>query len=87
MRKLIDLFIRWWIKKFDLNRWQNIFCRIDFCEVGRIGLGSEFIDRYIAKRNDWNELSEKEKRIFHKDIQQLKRERRDYTRYLSICLA
>lgn len=87
MRKLIDLFIRWWIKKFDLNRWQNIFCRMDFWEVGIRGLGNELIDRWIAKQNGWNELSEKEKRIFQKDIQQLKRERRDYTRYLSICLA
>lgn len=82
-----DLITRWFIKTFFIEEWAKIYARIDFCEVGRIGRGSEFIDRYVAKHNDWNELTEKEKRIFRKDINNLRNERRDCIRYLTICLA
>lgn len=86
MRFIMDLITRWFIKTFFKQEWAKIYARIDFCEVGRIGKGSEFIDRYVAKHNDWEELSQEERRIFARDIAQLKRERRDFTRYLTIGL-
>jgi len=82
-----DAIVRWFIKTFFRENWATIYARIDFCEVGRIGRGSEFIDRYVAKHNDWNELTDEERRIFRKDIKNLRNERRDCIRYLTIGLA
>jgi len=85
--KIVCAIMRWWTKRYCPFTWTNIFYRIDFCEVGARGLGSEPIDEQIAKQNRWRQLSERDKKIFRKDIDQLKRERRDYTRYITVCLA
>ncbi len=75
------LFIR-----FDNSYYAEVYARIDFWIAGAVGKGNEFVDRYIAYMNNWKELTNTEKIVFKQDIEEMIRYRRDYSRFITICL-